>query len=231
MCENPGGAEAQQQNGHKEDHQHGNGKPAPEQNAAFVPVDLAGLGGLDLCQLGQMGAIGIRKAAAKVIALRLEVGHVDVGGGEIQVSGGQLTADFGGIRGAAVFTQGHPLFLGNQIEEGIMDGGDGEPFIISGAGAKVFVSGAFADGILYKGINVLQQKSEFLFDGFVIVPLFCRSAEKRDVNAAACCHKIRTGEAFGIKRGGIGRKWGRNRRIVGHWIWVVLHGNTSRVIL
>ena len=42
MSENPGGAEAQHQQGHEQNHHQTDGESAPEQNATLEPLDLTG---------------------------------------------------------------------------------------------------------------------------------------------------------------------------------------------
>lgn len=204
MSENPGGAEAQHQQRHKQNHHQTDGESAPEQNATFKPFDLTGFGGLDLGDLGNVGAVGISQTAAQVIALCLEICHVYVGGGKVQIRSGQLVADFRRRRRTAVLTEGQPFFLGHKIEQRIVDGGDGEPLIIAGSGAKILLRSGLADGVLYQSVDILDQETVFLFDGFVVVPLL-RSAEQCDVNTPAGGDKVRAGKAFGIKRGGIRR--------------------------
>jgi hypothetical protein len=94
MCKNPGGAETQHQQNHKQYHHKNDGKSPPKQNTTFKPLDFFFFGGLDFGNLGDVGAVRIFQTTAKVITLCLEVGEVDIGGGEIEVCSSNLIANF-----------------------------------------------------------------------------------------------------------------------------------------
>ena len=96
---------------------------------------------------------------------------------------------------------GHPFFLSHQKQECIVDGGNGEPLIVTGAGTEILVHGGFADGVFHKIVYIPEGKSEGFLDCPVIGPFFLCSAERGNVSTPTGDRKIRTGEAFGIKRG------------------------------
>lgn len=100
------------------------------------------------------------------------------------------------------------LFLRHQIEQRIVDSGYCCPLEITGAGTEIFICCGFSDNVLDKRINVPQNETEFFFDGLVIGSFFCCVTQRSEINTPTTCHKIRTGEAFGIKWCGIRRKWG-----------------------
>ena len=107
-----------------------------------------------------------------------------------------------------MLTERKPLFLCHQIEQRIVDSGYRCPLEITGAGTEIFIGCGFSDNVLDKRINVSHNETKFLFDGLVIGSFFCCTAQRSDINTPATCHKIRTGEAFGKKWGGIRQKWG-----------------------
>ena len=175
MSENPGGAEAQHQQGHEQNHHQTDGESAPEQDSAIEPLNLAGLGGLDLGYLGDVGAVGVSQAAAKIVTFGLEVGHVHIGCGKVKVRSCQLIPHFGRIGRTAVLTEGQSFFLGHKEEQCVVDGGDCQPLIVSGSGAEILLRGGLADGVLHQSVDILDQEAVFPFYSLVIVPLL-RSA-------------------------------------------------------
>lgn len=185
------------------------GESAPQSDFVFHPVQILLMGGLQLGDLGNVLAFGICQLLLDCIQIGFVLGGSEFGCGYLQIGCCHLLPDFGGIGGAAMLTEGYSLLLGNQREQRIVDGCDRDPFIIAGSGAEIFICGGLTDYVPDKRINVFQIEAVFLFDGLVICPFFLSTAQGCQVNTPAGGDKVGTGEAFGIKWGGILQKWGQ----------------------
>ena len=121
------------------------GEPSPEADIILQPVDILGVAGLQLGELGDVLPLGVCEFLAEFADFRFVLCSLQLCGSQLQICGGKLLADLRGGGGTGMIQRRKANTISADGSQRFVDDGDSRPLIVLDRIGEIFIDGGIAD--------------------------------------------------------------------------------------